>query len=82
MLGGADTDYGCYQLVFKLVEADLGLGFGYGVALGILYWGLVAVDVGGGVIEDDGEDEEVVVGGPRPGSPVGEVAIDEQKDSE
>jgi hypothetical protein len=34
------------------------------------------------VVEDDGEDEEVVVTGPGPGAPVGEVAVDEKEGAE
>lgn len=34
------------------------------------------------MVKDDGEEEEVVVGGPRPRSPMREVSVDEQQRSQ
>ena len=34
------------------------------------------------MVEDDGEDEEIIVGRPRPRSPMRQVAVDEQEYSQ
>lgn len=54
----------------------------YRVALVVLDRSLQSVEVGGHVVEDHGEDEEVVVGGPGPGSPMGEVPVEEEEHSQ
>lgn len=50
----------------------------YCIAFCIFDGGLESVEVGGEVVKDYGEDEEVIVGRPRPRSPVGQVSIDEE----
>jgi len=54
----------------------------YGVALGVADGRLGSIEVGGQMIEDDREDEEVVVAWPGPGSPVREVPVEEQQHSQ
>lgn len=54
----------------------------YGVALMILDRREFCVEVGGHMVENDGEDQEVVVGGPGPRSPMGKIPIEEEQYSQ
>lgn len=51
----------------------------YSVALGVFDGRLGPVEIGTCVVEDNREDEEIVIGGPGPGSPVRQVAIDKKQ---
>lgn len=43
----------------------------------ILDWGQFSVDIGGHMVENDRKNQEVVVGGPGPWSPMREIPIEE-----